>query len=142
MNVLSCLSSSVQCSPAKLLPNYLNPIHSPTPSWTMQPHITGLPSNAHAIPPHACPHIMGHTAPLIGLPHPFMPPHTSSHSIMHPQCLTCQCNTCCTQMHMYFYIHTAQSCGTLAHKHSINTCTHTKHEHMPVLEHAHTNPHT
>ena len=103
-------------------------------------HSNGLPSNAHTIPTHACPH-----TPMAIL-HPWLitsiyattHAHTSAHSIMHPQCLTCQRNMCCTQMHMYLHIHTAHLCGTLSHKHSthaqnMNTClcwcTH-KHTHM------------
>ena len=56
--------SSVQCSPAKLVPDYsiLYTIHQhPLDHST---HINGLPSNVHTIPTHACPNINGHTAPL------------------------------------------------------------------------------
>ena len=153
MNVLSCLSSSVQCSPAKLLPNYLNPIHSPTPSWTMQPHITGLPSNAHAIPPHACPHIMGHTAPLAY--HTHLCHHTPTltalctHSVSHANAIRaahrCTCTFIYTQHNHVAHLHISTR-STHAHTQNMNTCqcwsthilTHT-HECTHTYMHARTN---
>ena len=47
--------------PSKTLTRLATKSHTITNThWTMQPHITGLPSNANTIPTHECPHIKGH----------------------------------------------------------------------------------
>ena len=149
--MLLALTSAVQPSknPTKLLKSH-------TFTNTQLDHATSYHWVAYVAMPTPYPHMHAHTYCTLGLLHTRT--HTSTHSIMHPQCLTSQCNMCCTQMHLhiYNYIHISHLCGTLAHKRSthahtqnMNTCrcwymqtlTH-KHARTHTHTHTHTNTHT
>ena len=122
----------------------------------MQLHITGLPSNAHAIPPHACPHITGHTAPLAY--HTHLCHHTPAltalctHSVSHANATRvahrCTCTFIYTQHNHVAHLH-INTRSTHAHTQNMNTCqcwsthilTHT-HECTHTYMHARTKTHT
>ena len=134
MDVSGCWHSSVQCSPAKLLPDYSIPYHSPAPTE---------PSNLKLMDclamPTPYPHMLTqqgpycHTTPVYATTHT----HTSRRSIMHPQCLTCQHNMMLhTDAHVPLYTHSTLTWHTCIQ--TLNTCTHTKHEHMLVQTHTNT----